>query len=132
LRFLVPFLTRRTVLTSIPSLRAMVLLRNPWASSSRIVVAVGAPLSSQSARGLTEPSASTRRESDDLVESRSGARISRSSGAGLGRSEVVETKDLDENSILDLDRNGNICGITIEHARERTETPTFSYEQITA
>jgi uncharacterized protein YuzE len=48
------------------------------------------------------------------------------------QTEVVETKDLDENTILDLDRNGNICGITIEHARERTETPTFSYEQITA
>jgi uncharacterized protein YuzE len=48
------------------------------------------------------------------------------------QTEVVETKDLDENTILDLDRNGNICGITIEHARERTEIPTFSYEQITA
>ncbi len=46
--------------------------------------------------------------------------------------EVVETKDLDENTVLDLDRDGNICGITIEHARERTEIPTFSYEQVSA
>jgi uncharacterized protein YuzE len=46
--------------------------------------------------------------------------------------EVAETKDLDENTILDLDRSGNICGITIEHASERTDIPTFSYEQITA
>lgn len=46
--------------------------------------------------------------------------------------DVAETKDLDENTILDLDRSGNICGITIEHASERTEIPTFSYEQITA
>jgi uncharacterized protein YuzE len=45
---------------------------------------------------------------------------------------VAETKDLDENTILDLDRSGNICGITIEHASERTDIPTFSYEQITA
>jgi uncharacterized protein YuzE len=44
----------------------------------------------------------------------------------------AETKDLDENTILDLDRSGNICGITIEHASERTDIPTFSYEQITA
>lgn len=46
--------------------------------------------------------------------------------------EVGETRDLDENTILDLDRSGNICGITIEHASERTEVPKFSYEQITA
>ena len=46
--------------------------------------------------------------------------------------EVGEAKDLDENTILDLDRNGNICGITIEHASERTDIPKFSYEQITA
>jgi uncharacterized protein YuzE len=46
--------------------------------------------------------------------------------------EVVETKDLDENTTLDLDRNGNICGITIEHARECTEIPSFSYEQASA
>jgi uncharacterized protein YuzE len=46
--------------------------------------------------------------------------------------EVAETKDLDENTLLDLDRDGNICAITIEHARDRTEIPTFSYEQISA
>ena len=45
--------------------------------------------------------------------------------------EVAETKDLDENTPLDLDRDGNICGITIEHASERAEFPKFSYEQIT-
>jgi len=46
--------------------------------------------------------------------------------------DVVETKDLDENTILDLDREGNICGITVEHASDRTDIPKFSYEQITA
>ena len=46
--------------------------------------------------------------------------------------DVAETKDLDENTILDLDSSDNICGITIEHASERTDIPTFSYEQITA
>ena len=48
------------------------------------------------------------------------------------RAEVSETKDLDENTTLDLDRNGKICAITVEHARERTEIPSFSYEQVTA
>jgi uncharacterized protein YuzE len=45
--------------------------------------------------------------------------------------EVAETKDLDENTFLDLDKNGQICAITIEHASERAEIPKFSYEQIT-
>ena len=46
--------------------------------------------------------------------------------------EVAETRDLDENTLLDLDSNGNICGITIEHAHDRAEIPKFSYEQISA
>jgi uncharacterized protein YuzE len=46
--------------------------------------------------------------------------------------EVAETKDLDENTLLDVDRDGNICGITIEHASKRADIPKFSYEQITA
>jgi len=43
--------------------------------------------------------------------------------------DVAETRDLDENTILDLDSKGQICGITVEHAKERTELPKFSYEQ---
>jgi len=50
----------------------------------------------------------------------------------LRSAEVAETKDLDENTLLDLDRDGNLCGITIEHARDRADIPHFSYEQITA
>ena len=36
---------------------------------------------------------------------------------------VAETKDLDENTLLDLDHAGNICGITIEHAKEHVDLP---------
>ncbi|WP_324876901.1 DUF2283 domain-containing protein [Methylocaldum sp.] len=35
--------------------------------------------------------------------------------------EVSETWDPDENTLLNLDPHGNICGITIEHAKERAE-----------
>ncbi len=45
---------------------------------------------------------------------------------------VAETRDLDENTLLDLDANGNICAITIEHASERADIPQFSYEQVSA
>ena len=46
--------------------------------------------------------------------------------------EVAETKDLDENTLLDLDRDGNICAITIEHAKDRADIPHFSFEQVAA
>jgi uncharacterized protein YuzE len=46
--------------------------------------------------------------------------------------EVAETRDLDENTQLDLDKEGNICALTIEHARDRADIPHFSFEQIAA
>ncbi len=45
---------------------------------------------------------------------------------------VAETRDLDENTLLDLDSAGNICAITVEHASERAGIPQFSYEQVPA
>lgn len=46
--------------------------------------------------------------------------------------EVSETRDLDEDTQLDIDKDGNICAMTIEHARERADIPHFSFEQIAA
>ena len=43
--------------------------------------------------------------------------------------EVDESRDLDENTLLDLDQNGRILGITMEHATERADIPKFSFEQ---
>ncbi len=31
-------------------------------------------------------------------------------------SDIVESKEFDENTILDLDAEGNVCAITFEHA----------------
>jgi uncharacterized protein YuzE len=45
---------------------------------------------------------------------------------------ISQTKDLDENTLLDLDDKGQVCAITMEHARERADIPTFSFEQISA
>jgi uncharacterized protein YuzE len=45
---------------------------------------------------------------------------------------VAETRDLDENTVLDLDAKGNLCSITVEHASTRTDAPQFSYEQVAA
>jgi uncharacterized protein YuzE len=46
--------------------------------------------------------------------------------------EAVESRDLDEDTVLDLDQAGNICGITVEHASQRADIPRFSYEQVAA
>jgi uncharacterized protein YuzE len=45
---------------------------------------------------------------------------------------VAETRDLDENTVLDIDSNGNIRSITVEHASKRAGAPHFSYEQVAA
>ena len=45
---------------------------------------------------------------------------------------VDETRDLDEDTLLDLDAAGRLCGLTIEHASDRMDIPAFSYEQIPA
>ena len=50
----------------------------------------------------------------------------------LRETKVAETRDLDENTQVDLDENGNLCGITIEHASQRTDVPDLSFEQVAA
>ena len=44
---------------------------------------------------------------------------------------IVETKDLNENTLLELDENGNIVSMTIEHAKQQTEVSSFSFKQVT-
>ena len=45
---------------------------------------------------------------------------------------VAETRDLDENTALDVDAEGNICSMTIEHASFRAGAPEISYERVPA
>lgn len=45
---------------------------------------------------------------------------------------IAEKRDLDENTLLELDAAGRICAITVEQATERTGIPTLSYEQVSA
>ena len=41
---------------------------------------------------------------------------------------IAETRDLDENTLLELDDQGRVCAMTMEHASRRTDIPGFSYE----
>lgn len=45
---------------------------------------------------------------------------------------VSETRDLDEDTLLDVDAEENILAITIEHASRRTGVPEFSYQHVAA
>ncbi len=45
---------------------------------------------------------------------------------------IAESKDLDENTILDVDAQGNVCAITFEHASQRTDVSHLIVEGIAA
>ena len=47
-------------------------------------------------------------------------------------SPVAETKDLDENTLLDVDETGQIIAITLEHASDRTDISQLSLSGIAA
>jgi uncharacterized protein YuzE len=46
--------------------------------------------------------------------------------------EIAETRDLDENTLLDLDGEGNVCAITFEHASQRTDIRHLQVEGMAA
>ena len=46
--------------------------------------------------------------------------------------DAAETRDLDENTQVDLDAAGRVCALTLEHATERADIPRFSFEQVAA
>ena len=45
---------------------------------------------------------------------------------------VAETRDLDENTLLELDDQGRMVAITIEHAQHRAELSNFAFERVEA
>lgn len=45
-------------------------------------------------------------------------------------SDVVETKAISESIYVDLDRQGNLVSMTIEHARQNARLEEFSYQEV--
>ena len=45
---------------------------------------------------------------------------------------LVETRDLDENTTIDMDAEGNVLAITFEHASTRTDLRHLTVEGIAA
>ncbi len=41
---------------------------------------------------------------------------------------IAETRDLDENVLVELDENGHVVSLTIEHAKQQMDVNEFSYQ----
>ena len=44
---------------------------------------------------------------------------------------IAETRDLNENILLELDENGHVVSMTIKHAKQQTDVSEFSYQFVT-
>ena len=44
--------------------------------------------------------------------------------------EVVETRDLNQNTLIELDKEGNLVSMTIEHAARQANIADFSYQHV--
>ena len=45
---------------------------------------------------------------------------------------ITESRDLDENTLIELDAVGHVCAMTMEHASRRTDTSNIVVENIAA
>jgi uncharacterized protein YuzE len=43
---------------------------------------------------------------------------------------IVETKDINDNVLIELDREGNLVSMTVEHAKQQANIIDFSYQQV--
>ena len=44
--------------------------------------------------------------------------------------EIVETRDINEDTLIELDSKGNLVSMTIEHAKKQANMEDFSYHQV--
>ena len=50
----------------------------------------------------------------------------------FSEAKVVDAKDVNENVLVELDENGRVVSMTIEHAKQQTDVGEFSYQLATA
>lgn len=46
--------------------------------------------------------------------------------------EADDSRDLDENTLVEFDSHGNLISLTVEHARDRADILNFSFQRVTA
>jgi uncharacterized protein YuzE len=50
----------------------------------------------------------------------------------LRPSPTVETREVDNDTLVEVDATGTVCAITTEHASHRADLSTFDFERVTA
>ena len=43
---------------------------------------------------------------------------------------IEETRDLDEQTLVEFDAGGRLCTITVEHASERIDVRSLSFDEV--
>ena len=43
---------------------------------------------------------------------------------------VADTRDVNENLLIELDKDGNLVSMTIEHAKLQMDVENFSYQKV--
>lgn len=46
--------------------------------------------------------------------------------------EIAETVDFNDETLLDIDRDGNVVALTLEHASAKVDLADISFQQLTA
>ena len=46
--------------------------------------------------------------------------------------EIVETVDFNDETLLDIDHDGNVVALTLEHASAKVDLADISFQQLTA
>lgn len=46
--------------------------------------------------------------------------------------DISQARDLDENTLIEMDAAGQVCAITLEHASQRADVGNFSMERVAA
>ena len=44
--------------------------------------------------------------------------------------DVAQTKDFDENTTVDFDKDGHVVAVTLEHAKKFAKVTDFSFERV--
>ena len=48
----------------------------------------------------------------------------------FSQAEVIETREVSENIYVDLDQNGNLVSMTVEHAAQNASLPEVAVEEV--
>jgi uncharacterized protein YuzE len=48
----------------------------------------------------------------------------------LSDKRIAETRDLNDNILVELDNDGRLVSMTIEHATQQTDVREFSFQQV--